>query len=428
MTHFAILAPAAIGHLNPMSVLGRELKRRGHQVTFFGIPDIEVKLRNSGLDFWSIGETEFPLGSLEEYYKELGKMSGVAGLKFTVNRLKISTQMLFDQAPNALKLAGVEAILVDQVTLGGGTIAEFLNLPFITICNALLINREPGVPPYFTGWDYSPSLLAQLRNRVGNFFLDKISQPIQELIQKQRREWNLSPYKTLEDNFSKLAQICQLPAEYDFPRANLADCFHYTGPLQDPSGLEPISFTDTEFPFEKLTNQSLIYASLGTLQNRNLEVFETIACACEGLDAQLVISLGNPNYSGADLQLTGSTLVVNYAPHQQLIEKANLIITHAGMNTVLGALTSGKPILAIPITNEQPGIAARLARTGAGEALNLKHLTIYKLQELIKRVLTEKSYQQNALKMQEAIRRAGGVSRAADIIEQVLTTGKPTLR
>ena len=428
MTHFAILAPAAIGHLNPMSVLGRELKRRGHQVTFFGIPDIEVKLRNSGLDFWSIGETEFPLGSLEEFYKKLGQMSGIAGLKFTINWLKISTKMLFNQAPNALKLAGVEAILVDQVTLGGGTIAEFLNLPFITICNALLINREPGVPPYFTGWDYSPSLLAQLRNRVGNFFLDKISQPIQELIQKQRREWNLSPYKTLEDNFSKLAQICQLPAEYDFPRANLADCFHYTGPLQDPSGLEPISFTDTEFPFEKLTNQSLIYASLGTLQNRNLEVFETIACACEGLDAQLVISLGNPNYSGADLQLTGSPLVVNYAPHQQLIEKANLIITHAGMNTVLGALTSGKPILAIPITNEQPGIAARLARTGAGEALNLKQLTIYKLQELIKRVLTEKSYQQNALKMQEAIRRAGGVSRAADIIEQVLTTGKPTLR
>lgn len=428
MTHFAILAPAAIGHLNPMSVLGRELKRRGHQVTFFGVPDIEVKLRNSGLDFWSIGETEFPLGSLEEYYKKLGKMSGVAGLKFTVNRLKISTQMLFDQAPNALKLAGVEAILVDQVTLGGGTIAEFLNLPFITICNALLINREPGVPPYFTGWDYSPNLLAQLRNRVGNFFLDKISQQIRELIQKQHHEWNLSPYKTLEDNFSKLAQICQLPAEYDFPRANLADCFHYTGPLQDPSGLEPISFTDTEFPFEKLTNQPLIYASLGTLQNRNLEVFETIACACEGLDAQLVISLGNPNYSGADLQLTGSPLVVNYAPHQQLIEKANLIITHAGMNTVLGALASGKPILAIPITNEQPGIAARLARTGAGEALNLKQLTISKLQELIKRVLTEKSYQQNALKMQEAIRRAGGVSRAADIIEQVITTGKPALR
>lgn len=428
MTHFAILAPAAIGHLNPMSVLGRELKRRGHQVTFFGVPDIEVKLRNSGLDFWSIGETEFPLGSLEEYYKELGKMSGVAGLKFTINWLKISTKMLFNQAPNALKLAGVEAILVDQVTLGGGTIAEFLDIPFITICNALLINREPGVPPYFTGWDYSPNLLAQLRNRVGNFFLVKVGQPIRELVQQQRREWNLSPYKTLEDNFSKLAQICQLPAEYDFPRTNLADCFHYTGPLQDPSGLEPISFTDTEFPFEKLTNQPLIYASLGTLQNRNLEVFETIASACQGLDAQLVISLGNPNYSGADLQLTGSPLVVNYAPHQQLIEKANLIITHAGMNTVLGALTSGKPILAIPITNEQPGIAARLARTGAGEALGLKQLTISKLQELIKRVLTEKSYQQNALKMQEAIRRAGGVSRAADIIEQVLTTGKPALR
>lgn len=428
MTHFAILAPAAIGHLNPMSVLGRELQRRGHQVTFFGVPDVEVKLRNSGLDFWSIGETEFPLGSLEEYYKQLGQLNGIAGVKFTVNWLKISTKMLFNQAPNALRLAGVEAILVDQVTLGGGTVAEFLNLPFITICNALLINREAGVPPYFTGWDYSPSLLAQLRNRLGNFFLAKVGQPIRELVQQQRREWNLLPYKTLEDNFSKLAQICQLPAEYDFPRANLADCFHYTGPLQDPSGLEPISFTDIKFPFEKLTNQPLIYASLGTLQNRNLEVFETIASACQGLDAQLVISLGNPNYSAADFQFPGSPLVVTYAPHQQLIEKANLIITHAGMNTILGALASGKPIVAIPITNEQPGIAARLARTGAGEALGLKQLTIPKLQELIKRVLTEKSYQQNALKMQEAIRRAGGVSRAVDIIEQVITTGKPALR
>ncbi len=43
MTHFGILAPSAIGHLNPMSVLGRELERRGHKVTLFVIPDLESK-------------------------------------------------------------------------------------------------------------------------------------------------------------------------------------------------------------------------------------------------------------------------------------------------------------------------------------------------------------------------------------------------
>ena len=428
MTYFAILAPAAIGHLNPMSVLGRELQHRGHKVTFFGIPDLELKLKNSGLTFSTIGETEFPPGSLEEYYTKLGGMSGLDGLKFTVNWFKSEAQMLLKNTPQAFRAAGVEAVIVDQVTLPGGTIADFLNLPFVTVCNALLINRETGVPPYFTSWGYSTNPLAQLRNRMGNFLLNQIDQPIWEVIQQQRREWKLPTYKTLDDHFSQLAQICQLPAEYDFPRVNLADCFHYTGPLKDPSGLEPISFTEIEFPFDKLTGQPLIYASLGTLQNRNLEVFETIACACQRLDAQLVISLGNPNHPGADVQFTGSPLVVSYAPHQQLIERASLVITHAGMNTVLGALASGKPIVAIPITNEQPGIAARLARTGAGEVLNVKKLTVSKLRELINRVLTEKSFQQNALRMQEAIQSTGGVNRAADIIEQAVITKKPVFK
>jgi UDP:flavonoid glycosyltransferase YjiC (YdhE family) len=45
----------------------------------------------------------------------------------------------------------------------------------------------------------------------------------------------------------------------------------------------------------------------------------------------------------------------------------------------------------------------------------------------VKQLLTEDSYKQNALRLQEAIKRAGGVSRAADIIEQVMATGKPVL-
>ena len=35
MTHFGILCFPELGHLNPMIALGRELQRRGHNVTFF---------------------------------------------------------------------------------------------------------------------------------------------------------------------------------------------------------------------------------------------------------------------------------------------------------------------------------------------------------------------------------------------------------
>lgn len=426
MTHFGILCPAAIGHLNPMCALGRELQRRGHRVTLFGIPDIQPKVMNSGLDFWTLGEAEFPTGALEQMYKQLGEMSGLAGIKFTVSWLQQETAMLFNEAPEALKVAGVEALLLDQITTGGGTIAQKLNLPFITVCNALLIDREPEVPPYFTSWSYSQAWWAHWRNQMGNFFISRIGQPIWNVVVQQRQEWNLPLYNCRQDAGSQLAQICQLPAEYDFPRVNLPQCFHYTGPLQEPSGNEPVSF-DISFPFEKLTGKPLIYASLGTLQNRKWEIFQSIAEACVGLDVQLVISLGDPNSLESGSNLPGEPIVVPYAPHQQLIERAKLIVTHAGMNTVLGALSNGVPLVAIPITNEQPGIAARLARTGAGEVIPVAHLSVPKLGAAIERVLSEDSYRKNASRLQEAILRAGGVRRAADIVELVISTGKPVL-
>jgi len=427
MTHFGILCPAAIGHLNPMCALGRELKRRGHQVTLFGIIDIQSKIMNSQLDFCAIGVAEFPAGKLEQIYKQLGGMSGIAGLKFTISWLQQETAMLLKEAPEALKNAGVEALLVDQVTTAGGTIADFLNIPFITICNALLLNQEPGIPPYFTSWNYYNTWWARWRNQIGNALLERLVLPIRVTVRQQRYQWNKPIYSNRDDADSKLAQICQLPIEFDFPRVNLPQCFHYTGPLQDPSGLEPVSPSIISFPFEKLTGTPLIYASLGTLQNRKWEIFQTIAAACVGLDAQLAISLGNPNSLESPSNLPGEPIVVNYAPHQQLINRASLIITHAGMNTVLGALSSGVPLVAIPITNEQSGIAARLARTGAGKVIPLKRLNPSRLRAMIEDILTSDSCKKNASRLQEAIHRAGGVSRAADIVEQAVFTGKPVL-
>lgn len=427
MTHYGILCPPAIGHLNPICALGKELKRRGHRVTLFQVPEMENKLKTTELEFQQIGAAEFKPGEVAKFYKELGEKSGIPGLKLIINFFTKEIGMHFRELPEVLKKANVEALVVDQTTYAGGTVADFLGLPYVTVCNALLINREEGVPPYFTKWTYNTAWWARLRNRVGNSLLNRLTYPIWEAVQNQRRQWNLKPYLNRNNIGSNLAQICQLPPGYDFPRVELAECFHYVGPLQDPSRKELISFSSVSFPFEKLTGQPLIYAALGTLQNRKPEIFQCIAEACVGLEAQLVISLGNPDNQDYDIDLPGSPIVVPFAPQQQLIDKAALVVTHAGMNTTLGALSSGVPMVAIPITSEQPGIAMRTAWSGAGEAISLKKLTVSKLRETIKRVLTEDSYKQNALKLQTAIRNAGGVKRAADIIEKAVTTRKPAI-
>lgn len=118
---------------------------------------------------------------------------------------------------------------------------------------------------------------------------------------------------------------------------------------------------------------------------------------------------------------------IGYAPQLELLKTATLTITHAGMNTTLESLSNGVPMVAIPIANDQPGVAARVAWTGAGETIPLAHMNVSRLREAVARVLTEDSYKKNASRLQAAIRRSGGVTRAADIVEQAVCTGKPVL-
>ena len=315
MTHFGIICPAASGHLNPMITLGYELQKRGHRVTLLGILDAQPKATAAGLEFRALGQDKFPLGWIAQRDDKQGKLSGLAAIRYTVSWLKESANMLFQDAPEAIKAAGIEALLVDQTSLEGGTVAEFLDIPFVTVCNAVMINREDNVPPCVTNWNYNSAWWVRLRNRVGYELIYPLGRPVQNVIAKYRQKWKLPPHLIYNDYYSQLAQISQQPAEFEFPRKELPKYFHFTGPYHYPNS---VSRESTPFPYEKLTGQPLIYASLGTLQNRFVSVFQMIAEACMGLDAQLVITLGwgtNPE----DLpEFPGNPIVVGYAPQLEL--------------------------------------------------------------------------------------------------------------
>jgi zeaxanthin glucosyltransferase len=425
MTRFGIFCPSAIGHLNPMCAIALELQRRGHIVVLFGVPDALDKVSGLNLATVEIGTFDYPKGCVDSAYRTLGKLTGKPGLKFTIDFFKRETQMFFREAPQAIRQANIDLLIIDQISSSIATVADYLGLPFVTVCNAMLINREPGVPPYSTHWAYSTTPWARLRNRLGNALIDLLIRDLRQVIVEQRRDWNLPPYQRREDAYSPLAQVCQLPEAFDFPRERLPAHFHYIGRFQDPSGTEPISFDNTDFPFERLTGQPLIYASLGTLQNQRPEIFECIAKSCLSLDVQLVISLGNPQAPPIDLP--GNPIVVPFAPHQKLIERSKVVVTHAGMNTVLTALGCGVPLVAIPITNEQPGIASRLARTKAGKMLQLSKLNEITLRTAISEVLSDSSYRIKAQQLQKTIQASGGVDRVADIIEMAAQTRQPVL-
>jgi zeaxanthin glucosyltransferase len=414
MKHIGLICPAETGHLNTMLPLGQELQHRGYRVTYFGVEDAQAKVLASGLDFCAIGKAEFPAGSSAKLFEQLGGMKGLAAVLFTLRWLRNTAAVFLAEAPAKIQAAQIDALVVDQITPEGGAIAEYLKIPFITLCSALPFNQEASIPPVFTNWSYNSSGWAKFRNALTYQITNPFAQSMRTLRSRYRQQWGL-PAESVTD--SPWAILSQQPAEFEFPRQHLSPHFYFTGPFHNQTSRKPVAF-----PWEKLTGQPLIYASMGTLQNRLTTIFEQIATACVGLDAQLVISLGGITPSEELLNLPGNPIVISYAPQLELLQKATLTITHAGMNTTLESLTYGVPMVAIPVTNDQPGIAARIAWSGTGEALPLSQLTTSKLQRAVKKVFAEEFYRHNALRLKEAIQKAGGVRTAADIVEKVMST------
>jgi len=421
MTHFGVICPPYPGHLNPHAALGRELIARGHQITVLQVSDLEFKVKSEGLGFWAIGQSLYQPGSLAQTFTQLAKLSEIKALQYSVDFCRHIAEIFCQDAPEAIRAAGIDALIVDQLEPVGETIAEALKLPFICVSCGQVIHRRADVPPFFTSWRYRNTWWARLRNQVAYAILDYSCGPILQVINRYRSQWGLAPYHHIYESNARLAHISQEPAAFDFPIPNLPKHLHYVGPLRNQS---PQSIS---FPFEQLTGQPLIYASLGSVQNTKQNVFHCIAAACQGLDVQLVITHGGGMSQQAIEQLPGNPLVVEYAPQREVVAQASLTITHGGLNTVMDSLSYGVPLVAIPITFEQPGNCARIQAIGAGEIILVSQLNEKRLRTAIQKVLSNPSYQDNARKIQQAIAISGGVKQAADIIEQVTSLSSPKI-
>jgi zeaxanthin glucosyltransferase len=412
LKHYGIICPPVRGHLNPFLALAQELQRRSHRVTVFQMPDLESGVRAEEVDFIPIGVKDHPVGSLPQSLAELGRLSGLSALRFTVRAVAKTTEMTCRDAPGAIRAAGVDMLLVDQTEPAGGSVAEHLGIPFVTVCNALALNREPDVPPPFSPWNYSQSAWARIRNRLGYAVSDRILAPVHQVLAHYRRRWKLPPHKGAEDSYSRLAQISQQPREFDFPRRELPSCFHYVGPLRSAERHK------MHFPWERLDGRPLIYSSLGTLQNGKTDLFRCFVEACKGLDVQLVIAGRSPESLGP---LPENVIAVAYAPQLELLQKASLTVTHGGLNTVLDSLSCGVPMVLIPLTYEQPAIAIRVARIGAGEILPLRRVSPQAVRAHVGSITSSTAYTSNARAMAVSISAAGGAPRAAELIETSLT-------
>jgi zeaxanthin glucosyltransferase len=398
-----------------MNALARCLQLRGHEVVFFGIADTETRVRAAGIEFRRIGGEDYPLGTVAKLEEHMAGLAGLAALRFTLERVRNLMRMVFRDAPEAVRTANVDALLVDESEFAG-TVAEYLGLPWISIAVIPPLVQDDRFPPFWFGWAAGQDRLSRLRNHLGMMVLLRVATPVARELRKQRSAWGLKAFQRPDEALSSLARITQLPEALEFEVSGKKPAgLHYTGPFVNAQQRPAV-----EFPWDRLDGRPLIYASLGTLQNGSDAIFRTIADACAGLESQLVISLGGRLDPAMLGKLPGDPLVVRFAPQLELLKRAALVITHAGLNTVLESLSEGVPLVAVPLGNDQPGVAARVKAHGAGVVVPLRKLNRATLRAAVMLVLQEARYREAAQVLQRAIQQLDGPGRAADLIEQVL--------
>jgi MGT family glycosyltransferase len=168
---------------------------------------------------------------------------------------------------------------------------------------------------------------------------------------------------------------------------------------------------------------------MGTILNGRVDVFRTIVAAlAKHKDLQLVLSVGEQVEPQKIGPVPNNAIIVKRAPQLELLKQTSVCITHAGLNTVLDSLAQGVPQVAIPVTYDQPGVAARIADKQTGVVTSLDKLSADRLSTLLKEVLSDPSYRDNARKLQKAIAEANGLSVAADLVERFLRVRRPLER
>lgn len=413
--HVGLICPELTGHLNPLLTLGRELRRRGHRVSLVASSYSRPAAERFELEFVELPTVDSRGWDIRGDWQAVGVKSGIRALIHTIKILRRLAMFVRDRGLEPVREAGIEALVVDQFSTGGALVADQLALPMVIACNALASHRDVDCPPPTMPWRYRPTWWGRWRNRLAY----EAGRRISDGVLGRRPPGFVSPLMLMNDPEPwGLAQVSQQPEFFDFPRPALPNHFHYTGPWHE-AGRD----SELDFPWDRLDGRPLIYASLGTLQNKLRDVYQAIVHAVSGMDAQLVLALGSRDAT-LDLRTSSNAIVVPYAPQLRLLSQATVAITHAGLNTALECLAHGVPMVCIPVTNDQPGVARRVEWLGAGRYLPLRQATEARVREALRAVLEGPTYRQAARECQERMRRVPGLTRAADIIEEAFRTGR----
>jgi UDP:flavonoid glycosyltransferase YjiC (YdhE family) len=203
---------------------------------------------------------------------------------------------------------------------------------------------------------------------------------------------------------------------FDPPPASLPANHHYIGPLDlEPRqvGTETAFLTEAGAPWVLVTlstvpqagELALARAALDALASRPVRVLLTLA----------------PGHAREELDpVPANARVEGFVPHGPVMDRACLLVGHAGHGMVMKALQHGVPMVLVPWGRDQPGVAARAGAMGAAEVIHRSECTAARVAQAVARVLDEPRYAEAARRASERLRADDPIGRACGFVEALL--------
>ena len=370
-----LVVPPLTGHVAPLRALAAALT--DHEVAWCG-PEPATTALTSG--------PVFPAGSSEPFdvdHRPAG-LRGFAALRFLWQQYLIPlAEVMVPGVRSACDQFEPDLIVTDQQALAGALVA-----------------KERGIP-----WATSASTAAELTDPLRG--LPKVAEWIRQLQQDLCSRHGVVPSDL---RFSPELILAYTTKELTGPPSTAA--VRYVG---------SIAVAESTVDFPALDGRPLVVATLGTANAQSGQRF--LGECVEALKAM-------PEVQGVIVDPTGTlsnkdVLIKQRIPQVPLLQKASVVICHAGHNTVGESLAAGVPLVVAPIRDDQHTVAESVVAAGAGLRLRFDRARAEHIGRAVGTILATPDFTAAAGRLKQSLTTAGGAAAAVRHLEALVKGGRP---
>lgn len=389
MSKIVFFCIPAYGHTNPTLGVVQELVRKGNEVYYYSFQEFKELIENTGAHFVGCDHYDFGMDETSNAGERIGK-----DILFSTELIVNVTLAMDEQLTADMLELQPDVIVGDSVAYWGKLIAQKLKIPFISSTTTFAFNSK------------SSSIMKTTFREMVKMIFDfpktkKILAPLRD------KGYPAENILSIVQNDNETNTIVYTSKEFQPCADSFSDKYSFVGP----------SLREAREVIEK-TRKKLIYISLGTVDNRYPNFYKNCINALKDSSHQIIISAGN-NTDILELGAHSDNISIFSEVDQiAVLQKADVFLTHCGMNSASESLYFGVPMVLFPQTTEQGGVAKRIEQVGAGRYLAKN--TVTGIKETIESVLGDASYRENSIKISESFKRCGGALEAANAILRVV--------